>query len=99
MNDYRYRCVGCKKEFTLHSAEPLDPYEFDPACAWCGDLTGLPCVVPPEGATAQERLMANFQVGIMSELARGIKGDCCAGWALTKSVHDPPCRAIRERGD
>lgn len=70
MNDYRYRCVGCRKEFTLHSEESLDPYEYDPACPWCEDTTGLPCFVPPIGASDQDVLMAEAQATLMASLGK-----------------------------
>lgn len=67
--DYRYRCVGCKKEFTLHSEEALDPLEYDPACPWCEDTTGLPCYVAKLDDGFTTALMAEAQATLMGELA------------------------------
>lgn len=69
--DYRYRCVACHKEFTLHTDDrDFDPIEFDPACAWCGDLRGMPCFVPPPGSGTALTIAAEFQQLVMADLAK-----------------------------
>lgn len=77
MNDHRYRCVGCKKEFTLHDLQD-DPYEYDPACPWCEDVTGLPCYVPPVSASNGDKWLASMQTGLMESMKpQPVKADDC----------------------
>lgn len=66
MPDYRYRCVGCNGEFTLHPEKELDPLEYDPACPWCEDTTGLPCYMTPQDAV--EGQLVAFQEAMMQHL-------------------------------